>query len=65
MFAKYKYGFITWMKNGVDPDQLAKADLDLHCLHFEQKKIEPRHAKPCLMPFANKKAQISLRIRTV
>ena len=32
MFAEYKYGFIVWIKNSVNPDQLASiADLDLHC----------------------------------
>ena len=36
------YGFIVWMKNSVDPDQLASlfsADLDLHCFKKNLKKV--------------------------
>ena len=42
MFATYKYGFIVWMKNIVDPDQLAssEASWSAFTLFFFYEEIE-------------------------
>ena len=40
MFANDKYGFIAWMQNCVNLDQLAPIGLDLHCFQERLYNVE-------------------------